>query len=96
MLPVGKSHSNSYYTDTGFSDNLIPTEDDYSVYKSDTKTVFITSDDTTIEFAITEYPSGLSGGDRLLLTDNYTGSTTAYNKMYYILCKDDDNGINVT
>lgn len=82
MLPILKTFSTYRYDDTNFK-KVENTQSNYSVTIPNAKSVteYIDGISTTME--IDEYPTGLTGGDCALVTDN---NGESYNKVYFVIC----------
>lgn len=83
MFTPKKDVTDHYYSDIDFTPAALSSSD-YSITKDGAKKAVIYGESSGFEaeFFIERYPTGLTGGDRLLLTDNGGNS---YNKMYYFI-----------
>jgi len=84
MLPIIKVYSNYRYDDTSF----LITENDqtnYSITIPSAKSVteYSTDYDCSVSMSVPMYPTGLTGGDCALITDN---NGLNYNKVYFPVC----------
>lgn len=82
MYPILKTYSGYRYDDTSYAVTANTTTD-YSVSIPSAKSVteFNAEIASTVEIPV--YPSGLTGGDRAVITDNGGGG---YNKIYFVIC----------
>lgn len=75
-----KTYTDKFYTDV----SIIPSDITYGVNENAKKTILYGEESgVRNEFSIEEYPTGLTGGDSLLITDN---GGNPYNKCYYVIC----------
>lgn len=84
MLPIIKAYSTQRFDNTSFK--IINNDtSDYSISIPDGTEITEFNDNYDIMYTvgITDYPSGLAGGDRILVTDN---NGINYNKIYYPVC----------
>lgn len=84
MLPIIKAYSTQRFDNTSFK--IINNDtSDYSISIPDGTEITEFNDNYDIMYTvgITDYPSGLAGGDRILVTDNHGIN---YNKIYYPVC----------
>ena len=86
-----KSVTDRFYSDKNFTPETIANPLNKTTTKA--KKVCVYSADGTVntEMEVTEYPTGYTGGDMLLMTDN---GGNAYNKCYFVI-SNDSNGIDV-
>ena len=83
MFTPKKSVTDHYYTDMSYVPSTYP-GDNYGFNIPDAKhAVAYGSGGFWGEFWVEQYPEGMTGGDRMLITDN---SGNSYNKMYYVIC----------
>ena len=84
MLPIIKVYSKYRYDDTGF-DIVENDQTKYSVTIPNAKSVteYSTDYDCVVQMSIPVYPTGLTGGDCALVTDN---GGLNYNKAYFPVC----------
>jgi len=84
MLPIIKIYSKYRYDDTSFL-VVENSQTKYSVTIPNAKAVteYSTDYDCSVTMAIPLYPTGLTGGDRAMITDN---SGLNYNKVYFPVC----------
>lgn len=85
MLPILKTFSTYRYDNTSFE--VVENDDtDYSVTIPNATSVTEYIDNVNSTMSISEYPSGLAGGDCALITDNQGEN---YNKVYFIITTGD-------
>lgn len=84
MLPIIKIYSKYRYDDTGF-DIVENNQTKYSITIPNAKSVteYSTDYDCVVQMSIPVYPTGLTGGDCALVTDN---GGLNYNKVYFPVC----------
>ncbi len=83
MFTPGKAYTDHYYTDVDYAVTEYP-GDNYGISVPGARhAVAYGSGGFCGEFWVEQYPEGLTGGDRMLITDN---SGNSYNKMYYVIC----------
>ena len=84
MLPIVKAYSTQRFSDVDFTVST-NSETDFSVTIPGAKSVteYNADYDVFTEMSISEYPSGLTGGDCALITDN---GGRNYNKVYFPVC----------
>ena len=84
MLPIIKAYSKYRYDDTSF-DIVENAQTGYSVTvpKAKSVTEYSTDYDCCFTMAVLTYPTGLTGGDCALITDN---NGLNYNKVYFPVC----------
>lgn len=84
MLPLAKAYSTHRYDDTNF--NIVENDQtDYSVIipKAKSVTEFNNGYGTFFTMGVKTYPTGFTGGDCAIITDN---DGRGYNKMYFRVC----------
>lgn len=84
MLPIAKAYSNYRYSNVDFTVTENPSSN-YSVTIPNATSVTEYNDtyDIFFEMSISEYPTGLTGGDCALITDN---GGNGYHKIYFPVC----------
>ena len=84
MFTPTKTYTDRMYADTDFSPVALTTSN-YNLRKNNANNAVIykNSGGFWANFGVTRYPTGLTGGDHLLATDN---GGNAYNKLYYVVC----------
>lgn len=84
MFTPKKTVTDHFYTDTEYTPVEV-NSDNYSMTKAGAKKIVIYGESSGFmgEFSIERYPTGMTGGDRALITDN---SGNAYNKCYFYIC----------
>ena len=82
MLPVLKDYSTYRYDDTDYEVKTNPASN-YSLTINNAKSVTEFGGNKCINLSISRYPSGLTGGDCALITDN---NGINYNKIYFTVC----------
>lgn len=90
MFPIEKSVSLYRYNDTDLKVIENP-ESDLSVSIPGAKSVTEFSNYYKSTMSISEYPTGLPGGDRAYLTDN---NGINYNKIYFVICSSGNSTLN--
>lgn len=83
MFTPSKAVTNTFYTDIDYTQASIPESPNVTVAKATKAVIYSEASGFTAEFAIEQYPTGLTGGDVLNVRDNSGGN---YNKMYYYVC----------
>lgn len=73
-----KSIVNKYYTNR----KIVPRDIEYGLHNKVNDTVLF-GDNVSNAFSVDKYPSGMSGGDTLLVADN---GGNPYVKCYYVIC----------
>lgn len=73
-----KSVVNKFYTNR----NIVPRDIEYGLHNKVNDTVLF-GDNVSNAFSVDKYPSGMSGGDTLLVADN---GGNPYVKCYYVIC----------
>lgn len=83
MFPILKDASDIVCFDNDSTE--YNTSDLLNTNRQNVKTINVRSKNNGFfgSFAVTKYPCGLCGGDKVLITDN---GGNAYNKMYYVVC----------
>lgn len=82
MFPILKTFSTYRFDDTNFQ-KVENNQSNYSITIPQAKSVTEFIDGLCSTMEITDYPTGLQGGDAVLVTDN---SGLPYNKIYFIVC----------
>lgn len=84
MLPVASAYSTERFDNTSFEIVTNPVSNyNVSIPNASMVTEYNDTYNVFFEVSVPEYPSGLTGGDKAIITDNNGGN---YNKVYFPIC----------
>ena len=84
MLPIIKAYSTERFDNTSFKVAVNPASNySDSIPNATEITEYNDTYDITYTVGVTDYPTGMTGGDRIVVTDN---NGINYNKIYFPIC----------